>query len=138
MYFPPSIVPLICYEAIFPSMVANNRKVGAELLINITNDAWFGENAGPKQHFTHVRFRAIEEGLPLVRSSNMGFSGIVDPFGQVVKEVKPNTNSYIEVKIFDGIDTFYSKYRYKIVYFLIAISFIFGYFTQILFKREIL
>ena len=137
-YFPPSIVPLICYEAIFPNIVANNRKNGAEFLINITNDAWFGENTGPKQHFTHVRFRAIEEGLPLLRSSNMGFSGIIDPFGQVVKQVKPNTNSYVEVKIFEGIDTFYSKYRYKIVYFLIAISFIFGYFTKILFKKKIL
>ena len=59
--FPSIIVPLICYEGIFPHIVGSNRKTGARLLVNITNDSWFGKNTGPKQHFTHVRFRAIEE-----------------------------------------------------------------------------
>jgi apolipoprotein N-acyltransferase len=135
-YFPTNIIPLICYEGIFPNIVAKNRKNGAKLLVNITNDSWFGKNTGPRQHFTHVRFRAIEEGLPLARSSNMGFSGMIDPFGNVVKAVEPMTNSFIEIKILEGIDTFYSKYRYMIVYFLIAILLIIGYFIQISFKKN--
>ena len=134
-YFTSDIVPLICYEGIFPDIVAKNRKNGAKFIVNITNDAWFGKNTGPKQHFTHVRYRAIEEGLPLVRSSNMGFSGMLDPFGQIIISVQPKTNSYVETKILKGVDTFYSKYRYKIIYFFIAISLIFGYLVQI-FNRK--
>ena len=134
-YFPTNIIPLICYEGIFPNIVAKNRKNGAKLIVNITNDSWFGKNTGPRQHFTHIRFRAIEEGLPLARSSNMGFSGMIDPFGKVVKAVESETNSFIEIKILEGIDTFYSKYRYKIVYFLIAILLIIGYVIQISFKK---
>ncbi len=134
-YFPTNIIPLICYEGIFPNIVAKNRKNDAKLIVNITNDAWFGKNAGPRQHFTHIRFRAIEEGLPLARSSNMGFSGMIDPFGQIVKRVEPKTNSFIETRLLEGVDTFYSKYRYKIIYFLIAILLIIGYFIQISFKK---
>jgi apolipoprotein N-acyltransferase len=135
-YFPTNIIPLICYEGIFPNIVAKNRKNDAKLIVNITNDSWFGKNTGPRQHFTHIRFRAIEEGLPLARSSNMGFSGMIDPFGKVIKAVEPKTNSFIEIKILEGIDTFYSKYRYKIVYFLIAILLIIGYVIQISFKKN--
>ena len=135
-YFPTNIIPLICYEGIFPNIVTKNRKTGAKLIVNITNDSWFGKKTGPKQHFTHIRFRAVEEGLPLARSSNMGFSGMIDPFGRVVKAVEPETNSFIEIKILEGIDTFYSKYRYKIVYFLIAVLLIIGYVTQISFKKN--
>ena len=135
-YFPTNIIPLICYEGIFPNIVAKNRKKGANLIVNITNDSWFGKNTGPRQHFTHIRFRAVEEGLPLIRSSNMGFSGMVDPFGKVVKAVESKTNSFIEIKILEGVDTFYSKYRYKVVYFLIAILLIIGYLIQIHFKNN--
>ena len=134
--FPSIIVPLICYEGIFPHIVGSNRKTGAKLLVNITNDSWFGENTGPKQHFTHVRFRAIEEGLPLVRSSNMGFSGLVSPLGKVLNQVANKSNSYVDVKIPNGVETIYSKYRIKIIYFLIALLLIIGYFTEILFLKK--
>ena len=61
---------------------------------------------------------------------------MIDPFGNVVKAVEPMTNSFIEIKILEGIETFYSKYRYMIVYFLIAILLIIGYFIQISFKKN--
>ena len=134
--FPSNIVPLICYEGIFPNFVKLNRKTGAKLLVNITNDSWFGKKTGPKQHFTHVKFRAIEEGLPLARSSNMGFSGLINPLGEIIDQVKEETNSYVDVKIPSGINTFYSIYRYNIIYFLLALFAIIGYFTQILFKKS--
>ena len=134
--FPSNIVPLICYEGIFPNFVKLNRKIGAKLLVNITNDSWFGKKTGPKQHFTHVKFRAIEEGLPLIRSSNMGFSGLINPLGSTVSQVELESNSYVDVKIPRGVNTFYSIYRYNIIYFLIALFWIFGYFTQILFNKS--
>jgi apolipoprotein N-acyltransferase len=78
----PPFSPLICYEVIFPGAVKDpgNRP---DWLLNVTNDAWYGNSAGPRQHFAIARVRAVEEGLPLVRAANTGISGIVDGYGRV-------------------------------------------------------
>ena len=79
----PPASPLICYEAIFPGDVTDPAHRPGWLL-NITNDAWFGDSSGPYQHFESARVRAVEEGLPLVRAANTGISGVVDPYGRVI------------------------------------------------------
>lgn len=83
----PSMRPLICYEGVFPDEVAVPGDARAGMLLNITNDGWFGDSSGPHQHFDMTRFRAVEQGLPLVRAANTGISAIVDPYGRVRTEL---------------------------------------------------
>ena len=74
----------ICYEIIFPRLSRAMAKNNASLLINITNDAWFGKTSGPYQHFSMTVFRAVENRRALVRSANTGISGFIDPAGRVL------------------------------------------------------
>lgn len=75
----------ICYEIIFPSLVRESVRQGAEFLVTMTNDAWYGTTSAPYQHFAMARMRAIETRRYLVRAANTGISGIIDPWGRVVE-----------------------------------------------------
>ncbi len=91
-------VPFICYEIIFPQLVAVDV-TSANIIVNVTNDAWFGNTPGPYQHFRQARIRAVETGLPLVRAANTGISGAVDPYGRVLDALAINTRGYFDVEL---------------------------------------
>lgn len=76
------VLPLICYETIFPQDVGAAR-LRADLIVQATNDAWFGGTVMPGQHLDQARQRAVEQGLPVARSANTGISAMIDPFGRV-------------------------------------------------------
>jgi len=91
-------LPLICYEAIFPREL---EFTGPKpfVIVNVTNDAWFGRSPGPYQHFRQAQVRAVEEGLPLIRAANNGLSAVVDPYGRVVDGLALDATGTIDVAI---------------------------------------
>lgn len=102
---------IICFEAIFPELCRRFVKAGAEFLINITNDAWFGKTSAPYQHLSMVTFRAIENRVFIVRAANTGISAIINPAGRILA----STDLFKEAILTGGIDmrkeyTIYSRW----------------------------
>ncbi|MEO1689866.1 MAG: nitrilase-related carbon-nitrogen hydrolase, partial [Pseudomonadota bacterium] len=91
-------VPLICYEAVFAHNIGRAPARPA-LLLQLTNDAWFGTRSGPQQHLAHARMRAIEQGVPLARSANTGISAMIDPQGRVTAALLLNTAGYVDAAL---------------------------------------
>ena len=103
---------LICYEVIFPSLSCRYRRLGADFLVNITNDAWFGRTGAPYQHFSMAVFRAIENRVALVRAANTGISGIISPIGYIQAKTPLFVRTFIqgEIPANPQQPTFYSRY----------------------------
>ncbi|WP_340107937.1 apolipoprotein N-acyltransferase [Pikeienuella sp. HZG-20] len=97
----PPFAPLICYEMIFPRETARAAK-GADWLILVTNDAWFGNWAGPAQHLAMARMRAIETGLPVARSANRGWSAMIDPYGRAIGRIGLGRDGVIDARLPDS------------------------------------
>jgi apolipoprotein N-acyltransferase len=91
-------LPLICYEAIFPAEMSYEGP-RADAIVNVTNDAWYGDTPGPYQHFRQAQLRAVEQGLPLVRAANNGLSGVIDPYGRIIDALALNAVGVIDVAL---------------------------------------
>ncbi|HEX9902041.1 MAG TPA: apolipoprotein N-acyltransferase [Acidobacteriota bacterium] len=101
----------ICYEIIFPDLVRRFVKNGADFLVTITNDGWYGPTSAPHQHFAIAVFRAVENRRFLLRAATTGVSGIIDPWGRVVQRSKIMTEAFLTGTVTPGRDqTIYSRY----------------------------
>ena len=89
---------MICYEIIFTDFIQKS-KTETNLIVNISEDGWFGDTIGPNQHFAKSIFRAIENNTFLVRSANKGISAIIDNKGNIVKQLNSNEAGNIELEI---------------------------------------
>jgi apolipoprotein N-acyltransferase len=87
--------PAICYEVVFPRITARQIENGADVLVTVTNDAWFGRSAAPEQHLAQARMRAIEGDRYLLRAATTGISAVVDPTGRVVQSQPLGTQGTI-------------------------------------------
>ena len=121
-------LPLICYEIIYSGSLTNSSDF--DFILNISEDGWFGKSIGPKQHFTHSIFRAIENGKYVLRSSNNGMAAIINPLGQIEKKIDYGISNYIDFeRSKDFGKTIFSTYGNKIfmvlilLYIFLAISF---------------
>ena len=117
------ILPLICYEVLFSGEVRSRVSKNTKLIINITNDAWFGNTAGPYQHLALTKIRAVELGLPLARVANTGISAFISPYGEEIIKIPLNKAGVKTTKLISRLDeTIYRKFGDYI--FSISILFI--------------
>ena len=117
-----NLLPLICYEIIFPSLT-QNASHQTNLIVNISEDGWFGNSIGPYQHFAKAIFRSIESNSFLVRSANKGISAIINNKGEIVKKLNINEAGNIEMEI----PLLQSKYKNKndLIFFLLLFTYLF-------------
>lgn len=99
----PPMAPLICYEVIFPRFAPRGAD-RPHWLVNISNDSWYGSSSGPRQHLNQARYRALEEGLPLVRAASNGVSGQIDPYGRVERALPVDAEAFIDVVLLERLD----------------------------------
>ena len=131
------VAPIICYESVYGEYVTNYVNNGATLLGIITNDAWWGETQGHKQHFSYAKLRAVETRRSVARSANTGISGFINPLGEVISKSVYNTRISLKAEVpISTQKTFYVKhgdYIARIAYFFIIFI---GIFAIIKYKRE--
>ena len=115
-----SILPLICYEVIFSDLIKKSDN-STNLIVNISEDGWFGKSIGPDQHFAKSIFRAIESNTFLLRSTNQGVSAIIDNKGSLIKKLNRNEAGNIEFEI-PLIKT--KKVKNDLIFFILLITYL--------------
>ena len=114
---------VICYEVIFPNLFRQFVREGASFMVNITNDAWFGDSGGPLQHVAMVPLRAVENGVAVARAANTGVSALVAPSGAIVEELSLGRRGFLrgEVPLRRG-GTFYTRHGDLFAQTMVAVS----------------
>ena len=117
---------LICYEAIFPDLARQQSMEGADILVNLTNDAWFGRTSAPFQHLAMSVFRSVETRLPMVRAANTGISAFIHPSGRVMQRAGLFEEAVLQGDIHPnrGMRTFYTRHGDLLPLFLLAAIFV--------------
>ena len=124
----PAFLPLICYEIIFSGDLWNDDQ-RPEWIINLTNDAWFGNTPGPYQHLRQSVLRGVEEGMPVIRVANNGISGVFDPYGRTVKQLALNERGIIDSPLPIALNrTVFQKYGDRIYWVVFGVFFTIGLF----------
>jgi apolipoprotein N-acyltransferase len=118
--------PLVCYEIIFPGKSVKNSS-SADFIVNVTNDAWYGKSAGPYQHLAISLYRAVENGIPVIRSANTGFSAVIDPYGKTSLSDALFTEDVINAKMPPKRKDFLMPHLFKNGIFLILALSFFGF-----------
>ena len=129
-----NLLPLICYEIIYSGKLS--KDINFDYIINISEDGWFGNSIGPKQHFSHNIFRSIESGKYIIRSANNGITAVINPLGIVEQEVKFGSTGFVtlsESKLVKS--TLFMLYGNKI-FLLLILLYIFLIFSFIKLKYE--
>ncbi|MBD1147274.1 apolipoprotein N-acyltransferase [Pelagibacterales bacterium SAG-MED31] len=129
-----NILPIICYEIIFNKIFKKINTNKIDILINITNDSWFGNRVGPYQHFYHSRMRALVSNKLLVRVSNNGISAVIDNNGKILKSSKLNIKTSFTQLVQLKSTTYHSLVHKLFIFYLILIILI--YFTLIKYKSK--
>ena len=112
------LLPLICYEIIYSGEIKKNDDF--DILLNISEDGWFGNSVGPHQHFSHSVFRSIEEGKNLIRSANNGISAFINSKGQIISKIESTERGVIEIKSFEETQkTLFSSFGNKIFFYFL-------------------
>ena len=118
---PVRMLPLICYEVIFPGEVRRAMaEAGADMIVTITNDAWFGDSIGPRQHLAMARMRAAELGTPVVRVGNNGISAVIDGHGRITHRIDLNEEGVIDARVGGAIGTPYSRHGDRAFWAILA------------------
>ena len=129
-------VPLICYEILFSDLIFKSLDQETSVIINITNDAWFGNTIGPIQHFQFAKIRAAEFGVPVIRVANTGYSGLVSPYGEVLQKLNYNEEGFLSFKLINKIkDTMFKKYGISIFIIIIIFTFMINLLLRFLFSK---
>jgi apolipoprotein N-acyltransferase len=114
------LLPLICYEIIYSGKLSKDKNF--DYIVNISEDGWFGNSIGPKQHFSHSIFRSIESGKYIIRSANKGISAIINPLGIVEQEMESSSTGFIELSESKSVKlTLFMRYGNKIFLILILL-----------------
>ena len=128
----PSLGALICYEIIFPAQVVNKNQK-PQWLINLTNDGWYGNSAGPYQHLVSAQMRAVEEGITIVRAANTGISAVIDRLGTIRHALGLNQQGILDTYLPQELETatIYGKYRNIIPLILCFLNLAFAFLLKI-------
>ena len=122
------ILPIICYEIVFEKIFKNINKKEIDILINITNDSWFGTRSGPYQHFYISRIKALVANKSLLRISNNGISAIIDNNGKIIKSSKLNKITQLKYKLkTNNNKSYFSMHKIFLYYLLVIFLFLLIY-----------